>query len=171
MMRPGVVDRLRTPCATPGGMRTMREPHARALGLRALAYVEQDEQHPIGRRHVPDVGLALMEVERLDRAGLDLAVVDLAHFEALERLWVAAGQTRQLGHAPTVVGESLELDDLDTFDRRTGTVGLGLKGALGGGREVHEGSDLTAQIRRGAADTARTSYPSSAGRCGARRPR
>src|ERR1700741_2898166 len=80
-----------------------------------------------------------MQMERLDRAGLDFAVVDLAHLEALERLRMSAGQPAELGHAATVVGEPLELDDLDAFDGRRGTVRLGLKGALGGGSEVHLG--------------------------------
>src|SRR6267142_2284837 len=114
-----------------------REAHARALGLRALPHVEQHQQHPIGRRHVPDVGLALVEVVRLDRAGLDLAVVDLAYGEAGERLGMALGQARRLGHAPAVVREPLELDDLDAVDAGRRTIGLDLKGALGGGREVH----------------------------------
>src|SRR2546422_8505775 len=128
------------------------EPHAHAFGLSALPHVEQDHQHPVGRRYVPDVGLALVEVERLDRAGLDLAVVDLAHDEAGEGLGMAVRQARQLGHAPAVVREPLELDDLDAVDRRRRAVGLDLESTLGGGREVHRvprsyGSDSTRRNR------------------------
>src|SRR3989454_6449880 len=135
-----------------GGAGAEGEPHARAFGLRALSRVDQDQEHPVGRRHVPDIGLALMEVERLDRPGLDLAGVDLPQGEAGDRLRMAVRQTRQLGHASPVVGESLELDDLDAVDGGCRAVGLDPEGALGGGREVHRaprsyGSDSTRRNR------------------------
>src|SRR2546428_8574464 len=79
------------------------EPHTRAFGLRALPHVEQDQEHPVGRRHVPDVGLALMEMERLDRSGLDLTVVDLTEREARNRLGMAVRKAGQLGNpSPSV---------------------------------------------------------------------
>src|SRR3989441_4261753 len=142
------------------------EPHTCAFGLRALPHVEQDQEHPVGRRHVPDVGLALMEMERLDRSGLDLTVVDLTEREARNRLGMTVRQACQLGHASPVVRKSLELDDLDAVDRGRRAVGLDLECALGSGREVHRVSpDLTARTRPGATGTARTNCPSSDARC------
>src|SRR5207247_11226598 len=51
------------------------EPHAYAFRLRALADVDEDDEQAVPRRHVPDVGLAGVEMERLDRARGELAVV------------------------------------------------------------------------------------------------
>src|SRR5262245_3227263 len=61
---------------------SQHEPHLDPFRRRSLANVEEDEQHAIGGRHVPDVGLADVEMVGLDDAGLDLAVVDLAYGEA-----------------------------------------------------------------------------------------
>src|SRR2546427_9485680 len=64
---------------------TEHEPRAHALRLRALADVDEDDEHAVARRHVPDVGLARVQVERLDRPGAELAVIDLSQREARER--------------------------------------------------------------------------------------
>src|SRR5439155_5000266 len=80
-------------------------------------------------------------------------------------------ETRQLGQRAAVVGESLELDELDAVDGRRGPVGLEVKGALGVGREFHRPDlDLTAPPRPGATGTARRNCPSSASRSTRRRP-
>src|SRR5262249_10583165 len=59
--------------------------HASTFGPRALPNVEQNDQHAIGRRHVPDIRLSRVDVERLDHARLDLAVVDLTDGTVPER--------------------------------------------------------------------------------------
>jgi hypothetical protein len=45
------------------------EAHRLAFGRRAGAAVVQHQQQLVARRHVPDVGLAMVHVERLHRAG------------------------------------------------------------------------------------------------------
>src|SRR3989475_8089690 len=64
---------------------TEHEPRAHALRLRALADVDEDDEHAVAWRHVPDVGLARVQVERLDRPGAELAVIDLSQRDARER--------------------------------------------------------------------------------------
>src|SRR5438552_2798182 len=100
------------------------EPHAYAFRLRALADVDEDDEQAVPRRHVPDVGLAGVEMERLDRARGELAVVDLPQRETRDRRGPSVTETRQLGQRAAVVGESLELDELDAVDGRRGPVGL-----------------------------------------------
>src|SRR5207245_4271852 len=114
---------------------------------------------------------ALPILERLDRASGELAVVDLPQRETRDRRGPSVTETRQLGQRAAVVGESLELDELDAVDGRRGPVGLEVKGALGVGREFHRPDlDLTAPPRPGATGTARRSCPSSASRSTRRRP-
>src|SRR5437867_2409064 len=122
-------------------------------------------------RYVPDVGLAGVEVERLDRARSELAVVDLAQREPSDRRGPSVTEPRQLGQRATVVRESLELDELDAVDGRRGPVRLDVEGALGVRRQVHRlGLDLTAPSRPGATGTGRRSCPSSASRWTRHRP-
>src|SRR5206468_13069900 len=98
------------------------EPHAHALRLRALTDVDEHDEHAVTRGHVPDVGLAGVEVERLDRARRLLAVVDLAQREPSDRRGPSVTEPRQLGQRAAVVRESLELDELDAVDGRRGPV-------------------------------------------------
>src|SRR5262245_5926515 len=60
------------------------EAHRRPLRARALAAIVQHQQKLVAGGHVPDVGLALVEVERLDGARVELRVVHLAHRESRE---------------------------------------------------------------------------------------
>src|SRR5207247_7228949 len=124
--------------------------------LRALADADEDDEQAVPRRHVPDVGVAGVEMERLDRARGELAVVDLPQRETRDRRGPSVTETRQLGQRAAVVGESLELDELDAVDGRRGPVGLEVKGALGVRREFHRTDlALTAPPRPGATAAAR----------------
>jgi hypothetical protein len=80
------------------------EAHPHAFGRAALPNVEQDEQHPIGRRHVPDIRLRHVQVEGLDGPRGQLAEVHLAHGEADRARPAAVGEPAQLGQAAAVVG-------------------------------------------------------------------
>src|SRR5262249_1517386 len=59
-----------------------REATNNLLGGRARPYVDQDEEHLVARRDEPDIGLASVQVEGLDDAGVHLAIVDLLHLES-----------------------------------------------------------------------------------------
>src|SRR5207244_1376308 len=116
-------------------------------------------------RHVPYVGLARVQVERLDRPGAELAVIDLSQREARECRGPPVTEPRQLGQRPSVIGKPLELDELDAVDGRSGPIGLHVEGALRLRGEFHRRRlDLTAPTRPGATGTARRSCPSSAWR-------
>src|SRR5262249_16614104 len=108
----------------PGSTLAEHQTHARAFGPRALPNVEQNDQHAIGRRHVPDVRLSRVDVEGLDHARLDLAVVDLTDGEVPERLGASFIRADELGKVPAIVAEALELDELDAVDRLGRRVGL-----------------------------------------------
>ena len=95
-----------------------------SLGRRALAHVGRDQGQLVGGRHVPHVGLALVQVEGLDRQRLHRAVVDLKAMEALQPLHQPVVQARELGHRAAVVVEALELHDLEPLDRAPGLVVL-----------------------------------------------
>jgi hypothetical protein len=111
---------------------TMRRP---ALGGRALAHVGEHQQQLVRGRHEPHVGLALVQVEGLDRQRLQHAVVHLPHHEAGELLVHAAVEAAQLGHRAAVVVEALELDDFEPSMRLPGAVVLlGSSAGLGGRR-------------------------------------
>src|SRR5215467_6728298 len=56
----------------PGVAVTEHETHTHAFGPRAFPNVEQNDEHAIGRRHVPDIRLSRVDMERLDHTRLDL---------------------------------------------------------------------------------------------------
>src|SRR5206468_8943892 len=93
--------------------------------------------HAIGRRNEPDVGLARVQVERLDHARRHLAVVDLTHREVAEPGGAAVGQTRQLGHGAAVIGVARQLDQAHALDGGRTAVRLEVERALGLRREFH----------------------------------
>src|SRR5262245_21486306 len=100
------------------------------LGGRARPEVDQDEQHLIAWWDEPDVGLAPVQVERLDGPGVYLAVVDLFHFEARQGRVHARAEPAQLREVAPIVAEALELDDIHTLDLRLGDVVLDRERAL-----------------------------------------
>src|SRR6266508_3643379 len=83
------------------------EPARDLLRRRAGADVEQHQQHLVAGRNEPDVRLLPVDVEGLDRPGLQLAVVDLFDFEARKGVVVEAHQT-----SPTSLrSPSMKLND------------------------------------------------------------
>src|SRR5207249_5137571 len=106
-----------------------------APGLRA--HIQQDEEHLVRGRDEPDVGLPAVEVEGLDGAGLQLAVVDLLDLEARQSRMHAALEPPQLGERAAVVVEALELHQLDAVDPGRRRVLLEGEGPLGLVAEVH----------------------------------
>src|SRR5258708_15904037 len=77
-----------------GGAVAEHDALAGVLRARAVAHVEQYHQHAVRRRHEPHVGLARVQVERLDGAGRYPAVVDLAPRE------LAHARPTALAHPP-----------------------------------------------------------------------
>ena len=154
MMRPVVEARFRTPWATPGGIRTSREAPAPSVS-RMRAPAVRDPCRTSSRTtsirsaggDVPDVGLAEVNVIRLDDPGLHLAVVHLADGEARERRHPSVHQPRQLRHGATVVVMATELDHLDALDRPCGRVRLDLEHALGLGTQLHERLTLSDEMK------------------------
>src|SRR5262249_4225581 len=88
------------------------------------------EEHLVARRDEPDVGLASVQVEGLDDAGVHLAIVDLLHLESRQGGMHARREPAQLCEASAVVTEALELDDIHTLDGRLGGVILDRERAL-----------------------------------------
>src|SRR5439155_15434625 len=78
----------------------------------------------------PHVGLAGVQMKRLDHARLRLAVIDLADGDAAEAARAAAVQTEQLGDRAAIVDVTGQLDDLDAVDPRPRLVRLQLKPPL-----------------------------------------
>src|SRR6266849_4129733 len=116
------------------------EPPRHLLRRRARADVEQHQQHLVRGRDEPDVRLPSVDVEGLDRAGLELAVVDLLDLEPREPGVDALPEAPQLGEVPAVVREALEVDQLHALDGRLGGVVLHRVGALGVVVEAHQTS-------------------------------
>src|SRR5262249_49726228 len=86
----------------------------------------------------PDVGLPAMQVKRLDRAGLHLAVVDLPHLEARKRRVNTVAEPAQLGERAPVVDEAPEVHDGDPLDGGRRGRGAENERALGGVGEIHQ---------------------------------
>src|SRR3990167_1773002 len=116
------------------------EPARDARSRRARADVEQHQEHLVAGRDEPDVRLAPVNVEGLDRARLQLAVVDLPDLEAREGGVDARAEAPELREAPAVVSEALEVDQLHALDGRLCAVVLHRVGALGVVVEAHQTS-------------------------------
>src|SRR6266849_3333464 len=88
--------------------------HARRNTHEARGAVAQDEppRHLLRGRDEPDVRLIPMDVEGLDRAGLELTVVDLLDLEARETCVDTVAEAPQFCEVPAVVSEALEVDQL-----------------------------------------------------------
>src|SRR6266545_859294 len=116
------------------------EPARDLLRRRAGADVEQHQQHLVAGRNEPDVRLLPVDVEGLDRPGLQLAVVDLFDFEARKGGVDAVAEPAELSEAPAIVGEALEVDQLHALNGRFRGVVLHRVGALGVVVEAHQTS-------------------------------
>src|SRR5262249_42481000 len=122
------------------GTVAQQEPARHVRGRRTGAHVEEDQEHLVPGRHEPHVRLPPMEVEGLDRTGLQLAVVDLLDLEPREAGVDALPEAPELGEVPAVVREALEVDQLHTLERRLGGGGLHRVSALGVVVEPHQTS-------------------------------
>src|SRR3990172_8250640 len=116
------------------------EPARHLFRRRARSDVEQHQEHLVAGRDEPDVRLAPVDVEGLDRAGLHLAVVHLLDLEARKGGVDARAEAPELREVPAVVGEALEVDELDALDGRRSGVVLQRVGALGVVVEAHQTS-------------------------------
>ena len=111
------------------------DPRAGGIG----AHIGQHQEELVPGGHIPDIGLTLVEVEGLDRQGLDDAVIDLAHLEARHAGQGTALEAAELGHRSAVVVEALESHELDALDRGAGSVVLDAARRRGRGIEVDPG--------------------------------
>src|SRR3989304_3058341 len=116
------------------------EPARHLFRRRARSDVAPDPEHLVAGRDEPDVRLAPVDVEGLDRAGLHLAVVPLLDLEARKGGVDARAEAPELREVPAVVREALEVDELDALDGRRRGVVLQRVGALGVVVEAHQRS-------------------------------